>query len=153
MQGKKRFVKLDKKEEEALKRGQKMGKKATFRQRCHYILLSHQGLEINEISEIYQTTRQMIAKWLNKYEEKGIFGLHTAKGNGRPPIIRIDNETEVKKIEDLVKANPQKLKLVLSQIKEELGKEMSKKTLKRILKKKAGVGKDLELFHLRNQTL
>lgn len=152
MQGKKRFIKLDKKEEEALKIGWKTGKKATFRQRCHYILLSSQGLEINAISKVYQKTRQSIAVWLNKYEAKGISGLHTAKGSGRPPIIRIDNVTEVKRIEDLVEANPQNLKVVLNQIKEELGKELSKKTLKRLLKKGTGAGSDLGLFHLRNQT-
>lgn len=152
MQGKKRFIKLDKKEEEALKIGWKTGKKATFRQRCHYILLSSQGFEINAISKVYQKTRQSIVGWLNKYEAKGISGLHTAKGSGRPPIIRIDNVTEVKRIEDLVEANPQNLKVVLNQIKEEFGKELSKKTLKRLLKKGTGAGSDLGLFHLRNQT-
>ena len=43
MQGKKRFIKLSQEEERLLEHGFKNGKKATFRQRSHYILLSNQG--------------------------------------------------------------------------------------------------------------
>ena len=76
---------------------------------------------------------------VNKYEKEGINGLHTGKGQGRPPIVRIDNKSEVKKIEDLVEADPQNLKAVVSRVKENLGKEMSIKTLQRLLKKKLGM--------------
>ena len=139
MRGKKRYIKLTKKERARLENGYKTGKKATFRQRCHYILLSDQGKSIEEIGDIYQTSRQAIAGWFNRYESSGIKGLYTSKGKGRPPIVRIDNKIEVKKIEDLVEKNPQNLKPVLTQIEKELGKKMSKKTLQRLLKKKVEV--------------
>ena len=139
MRGKKRYIKLTKKERIRLENGRKAGKKATFRQRCHYILLSDQGKSIEEIGDIYQTSRQAVAGWFNRYEASGIKGLHTGKGKGRPPIVRIDNKTEVKKIEDLVEKNAQNIKPVLTQIEEQLGKKMSKKTLQRLLKKKVEV--------------
>jgi len=142
MQGKKRYIKLTKKERVRLENGRKTGKKATFRQRCHYILLSDQGKSIGQIGDIYRTSRQAIAGWFDRYNASGIGGLHTAKGKGRPPIIRIDNEAEVKKVEDLVEKNPQNLKRVLTQIEKQLGKKMSKKTLQRLLKKKSGDGSD-----------
>ena len=135
MKGIKRFIKLKKSEKEALEKGWKTGKKATFRNRCHYILLSNQGLTINEIGAIYNKGYQAIARWLNRYEKKGINGLHTAKGKGRHPIIRIDNESDMKKIEEFVEDHPKNLKVVVAKIKKELGKEMSVKTLQRILKK------------------
>lgn len=139
MRGKKRYIKLTKKERARLEVGRKTGKKATFRQRCHYILLSDQGKSIEEIEDIYRTSRQAIAGWFNRYEASGIKGLHTGKGKGRPPIIRIDNKTEVKKIEKLVEKNAQNLKPVLTEIEKQLGKKMSKKTLQRLLKKKVEV--------------
>lgn len=139
MRGKKRFINITEVEEKALKEGWKNGKRATFRQRCHYILLSHQGKEILEISEIYQVSRQVIYKWFNKYEKEGISGLYTGKGQGRPAIIRIDNETEIKRVEELVEASPQNLKIVVGQIEEEFGRKMSVKTLQRILKKKVAL--------------
>ena len=136
MKGKKRFLTLTSEERVWLEKGRKTGKKATFRQRCHYILLSDQGMRAQEIATIYQVCRQVITKWFDRYENRGISGLHTAKGKGRPAIIRIDNEAEITKIEELVEKNPQNLNPVLAALKEELGKSMSKRTLQRILKKK-----------------
>ena len=128
----------------ALEKERKMGKSHTFRERCHYILLSDSGHRIEDIAKIYQTSRQVIGDWLKRYEQSGIKGLETAKGKGRRPIIRIDNDAQVKQIEDLVAESPQNLNQVLVKIKENLGKEMSKKTLQRLLKKRIGVGSDVE---------
>ena len=122
-----------------LENGRKTGKKSTFRQRCHYILLSDQGKKVQEIANIYQVNRQAIANWFNRFESKGISGLNTAKGKGRPLIVRIDNETEVRRIEELVEKNAQNLKPVLISIEKEFGKTMSKRTLQRLLKKKVAL--------------
>lgn len=151
MQGEKRFIKLTDQERDWLEKGRKTGKKATFRQRCHYILLSDQGQTIQEIANIYQVGRQPIAKWFNRYEAEGISGLHTAKGKGRPAIIKIENETEITRIETLVENSSQNLKPVLVAIEKEFGKKMSKRTLQRLLKKKAGLGSDSERNALKNQ--
>jgi len=59
MKGKKREIKLSEEEKTALKEGWKNGKKATFRQRCHIILLSNQGKEVFEICELYEVSRQV----------------------------------------------------------------------------------------------
>jgi len=150
MQGEKRFIKLTKKEYDWLVKGWKTGKKPAFRKRCHYIILSHQGKEIKEIAEIYQVSRQTITKWFNKYQFTGISGLHSNKKPGRPAIIRIDNETEILKIEDLVKNSSQNLKPVLVAIEKEFGKKISKRTLQRLLKKKDGHGNVSEKNVLKN---
>ena len=133
-------LKLDERERLELELGYKNGQQNTFRQRCHYILLNAEGYDIQEIAKIYKKSRQTIGKWINRYEKSGLSGLKTAKGRGRPPIIRIDNESEVKRVEDLVASNSQNLKVVLVEIEKKLGKKMSKDTLKRLLKKKAGFG-------------
>lgn len=146
MQGEKRYIKLKKSEEIELEKGRKTGKKATFRQRCHYILLSNQGKGVLEIADIFQVTRQTVTRWFDRYDEAKIEGLHTAKGQGRNSIIRLDNESEISTIEDLVEDSPQNLKPVLAKIEEQLGKKMSKRTLQRFLKKKMGV----EAFSKRN---
>ena len=114
--------------------------------------MSNQGKTVNEIAEIYQVVRQVITKWFNRYEASGISGLHTAKGKGRPAIVRIDNKSEVTKIEKLVEQNPQNLKPVLEAIEKKLGKKMSKRTLQRILKKINGDGSVLEKSLPKSQT-
>jgi transposase len=136
MQGKKRFITLRSDEESALQLGWKIGKTSTFRHRCHYILLSSQGKSVLEISSFYGVARQTISGWFTRYEQKGIEGLRTSNGQGRPPILRIDNTLEMNKVEALVEASPQNLKVVVAQLEEEFGKSISVKTLQRILKKK-----------------
>jgi len=93
-------------------------------------------LTIQQIADIYQVGRQTIAGWFNRFEARGISGLHTGKGKGRPPIVRIDNKTEILRIETLVENSSQNLKPVLVAIEKEFGKTMSKRTLQRLLKKK-----------------
>lgn len=135
-----RFVTLTDEEHHILMEGWKKGKRHTFRSRCNMILLSHQGYDITEIGFLVGVTRQTISKWLDRYEAGGIDALHTAKGRGRPPIVRHDNKKVVKKIEKLVEEYPQKLDQALAKIEELTGKPMSVKTLQRILKKTAGAG-------------
>lgn len=144
MQGKKRFISLLKTELEALKLGFKKSKSSTFRQRCHYILLSHQGKSMTEISLIYAVSYQTIWVWLGRYEKGGIKSLHTAKGRGRPSIFRIDNKEEGSKILNWVSENPQNLKITLAKMEKELGINSSKRSLIRYLEKKSGHGSVLE---------
>jgi len=153
MQGKKRFINLQEKEEKELINLFKTSKKNTVRQRAHYLLLSHQGKSVQEISDFYQVQDTTVIRWFDRYEDNGITGLQTGKGRGRPPILRIDNEQEVKKIEELVKDNPKSLKAVIAGIQRDLGKNPSVFTLIRFLKKNVGVGNDLEKLSQTNQTL
>ena len=60
MKGKKRFITLSTVDFEALELGFKKSKSSTFRQRCHYILLSNQGKFIGEIALIYAVSYQTI---------------------------------------------------------------------------------------------
>ena len=139
MKGKKRFLDLTEAQREELSHGFENGKKATFRKRCHFILLSDQGYSIEDISKLYGTTRQSVASWYNRYEQFGIRGLDTQRGQGRKPILRIENELESEKVEQLVEQYAQNLNPVLNELEKEFGKKMSKRTLQRFLKKK-GIG-------------
>lgn len=79
MRGKKRFIKLTTEQRLALEQGFKKGKRAVFRQRCHFLLLSDQGLEIQSIAQIYDVARQSVAVWLDRYEQQGIEAFAPAK--------------------------------------------------------------------------
>lgn len=152
MQGEKRFIHLTDPEKLALTDLHKNGKRSTVRQRAHYILLSHQGKSVQEISDTYKVQDATVIRWFDRFEARGLDGLHTAKGQGRPPIFRIDNEIEVKKIEKVVEANSQNLKAAVTEIEKELGKNASVDTLRRFIKKKIGFGNGLERVFPKNQT-
>lgn len=133
-----RYISLNDSQRKELLGGYKNGKKATYRQRCHIILLSDKGKTIAEISEIMDCTRQTVVHWFSRYEELGCAGLHTSKGGGRPPIFRIDNVKETERIKAIVAKHPQQLKQAIPEIEKELDKTFSKETLKRFLKKTIG---------------
>ena len=135
-----RHITLTAEEHAALVEGWKKGKRHTFRSRCNMILLSSQHYDMTEIAALEGVTRQTVANWLNRYEAGGIESLHTAKGQGRPPIVRHDNRPVINRIEQLVESYPQKIDQALAEIEKLTGKPMSKKTLQRILKKTAGAG-------------
>lgn len=144
MKGKKRFVKLTEAQKKELKEGHKLGKTASFRQRCHIILLSNQDYTIDQICPIVSVTRNTVIRWFDRYESSGIEGLHTKKGQGAPPILRLDNEVESQLVDDLIAEHAQNLNPILTQLETQLGKKMSKKTLQRFLKKKTIAGNDLD---------
>ena len=124
MKGKKRFINLTEDERNELKLGKKTGKKDTFRTRCQYILLSDQGYSIQEICKIHSISQVSLGKWFTRYEKQGILGLHTAKGAGRPEILRIENEADSKLFEKWVEDNAQNLKPVLEEIENHLTQQV-----------------------------
>ncbi len=135
-----RFVTLTPEEVSGLRHARKTDKRHTFRARCQIILMSHAGFAIQDIAETEGVSRQVVSKWFDRFETDGIEGLVTAKGQGRPPIVRIDNRKEMDAIEAIVTRYPQKLARALDEIVEVTGKRMSRKTLRRVLKKTIGRG-------------
>lgn len=140
MSAHKRYIKLSEEQRKELEHGFKSGSKSIFRQRCHYVLMSDQGYEIPQIAELYRVTRQLVARWFNRYEEQGILGLHTGKGRGDKPILRLDNAEHVKSVTTLVEQHAQDLNPVLVALEKSLGQPLSKRTLHRFLKKLATPG-------------
>jgi hypothetical protein len=84
-----------------------------------------------------------VGHWFDRYEQGGIESLQTTAGQGRPPILRIDNEVDIQEVERLVEQNAQNLKPALAEL-EKKGKFMSKRTLQRFLKKVDDAGSDSE---------
>lgn len=136
MKGKKRFINLSTAHRKELELGQKSGKSATFRKRCHIILLSDQGYTIDEICPILSISRNTVIRWFDRYESAGIDNLHTKKGQGAPPILRLDNEVESSLVDKLIEQHAQNLSPILIELENQLGKKMGKKTLQRFLKKR-----------------
>jgi len=57
------------------------------RARAHGLLLSGQGVTINEIAKIYQVDRDTVSTWITKWEHQGAASLHAQPRSGRPPKL------------------------------------------------------------------
>ena len=102
------------------------------RLRAQAIRLSDAQYDINEISKICHSTRKTVSGWIDEWERHGFDSLIEKPRPGRKPII---SEDEHDKVIDIVKENPKQIKAAIGKIEEMLGKTVSVKTLKRIIKK------------------
>jgi len=103
---------------------------ARARHRAHAVLLSDQGYSRGEIADIYHVKADTVSGWLNAWETRAFQGLYDAPRSGRPKAL---NEAERARAIDLVKASPRQIKRVIHQLAEEVGKTVSRSTLKRLI--------------------
>ena len=127
----KKFIELNEAEKITLQEGNKNGKAKAFQERCHCLLLSSQGYQVKELAQIFRVSEISVYGWLKRWEKSGIVGLRDKAGRGRKPILKAEDLPQVKAC---VRENAQRLKVARRQLKEELGREFSAKTLKRFLK-------------------
>lgn len=101
------------------------------RQRAHCILLSFEGFNVTELMSIFAVTRKTVYTWLDAWDNHCLVGLYDQPGRGRKPKLR---DVQKEQIREWAKMTPHNLNVVLAKIKEAWNIEVSKTTLKRILK-------------------
>lgn len=130
-----RYIKeLTESDQKELRAGFEKGATKQFRIRCQGILLSYQGYKIKQLMELYGVGRDTVRSWFNRWESEGISGLRDRPRSGRPAKLRLDNQTHVDKVKEKVKQERQKLDKVRAELEQELGIDMSRRTLQRFLK-------------------
>jgi transposase len=102
------------------------------RMRAHSLLLSHQGISIPRIAQIYQVDRRSISGWIDRWHTKGLIGLYDQPGAGRQPKL---NAEEQQKVQQYLQTYPKNLKRVVYELEQETQKRVSTKTIKRLIKK------------------
>lgn len=141
---KKQFIEnLSIEELATLKEGYKNSPRSDFRRRCQVVLLSHKGIDSDQISAITDLSKVSVYKTLGKWRTHGISSLIRRKGQGRRPLLDVNNAAHVEVVEKQVSHNPQKIEQLIPSIVEQLGVEpFSKWTLKRFLKSVTTAGND-----------
>lgn len=125
-----RFVKaLTEEEKEILAYLRDYGETPRIRRRAHAVLLSAAGKPVNEIAEIFDTTRETVSSWLKRWEAEGPLGLGDKPRSGRPPTL---SKEEREQAVGFIREYPNSPKTVLEKIKEATGKTVSARTLRRI---------------------
>ena len=115
-----------------LKRISKESKYYQVRNRAKCLILSYQGLSINQLTEIFGVGRKTIYNWFTKWEDEKLLGLYDNQGRGRKPKL---NDEQKKQLKAWVKKEPKALSRVVEKTKKEWGITISKETVKRIIKK------------------
>lgn len=133
-----RKITLTKAQRQELEEGYQTGQTASYRQRCHGILLKSQDRTSKQIGIILGVSHITVTNWLNRYEKEGIQGLQTKSGRGRQAILDIGKDGEL--VKSVVQQERQRLKQAKEILEKRLDKRFSTKTLKRFLKSLAVAG-------------
>ena len=135
-----KFVKtLSDEEHNKLLENQQTSENYRVRNRSQAILLSSERFSIDHIAEICRVDRDTVSRWIDNWNNLGFTGLVDNEKPGRPPILSLE---EAEKAIEIGLQNPKFPHRQLSEIKAETGKEISKFTLKNLLKKKTIYGKE-----------
>ena len=138
MSRKKRYIKpLTASEKVKVEAEFKHGKSHAYRQRCHAILLSNSGHSVPQITSILSVTQQAVYSWFDRWESGGISELKTRQGQGRKPLLKMDNKDHVKGVEKAVSRVNKKGGNLLAEVEAELDLEpgLTKRILRSFLKK------------------
>jgi len=100
------------------------------RMRAHSVLLSHQGFSLRHIADIYQVSRYAVSAWLERWQKAGLVGLYDHPRSGRPP--RLTRE-EPHKVDQYLQEHPKDLKQVVHRLAQDTNKQVSTKTIKRLI--------------------
>ncbi len=129
-----RFVKLTEPEIMTLQEGHKNGSQFQFRNRCQCLILSSQGKSVTELTKFFEISRITVYSWFDAWENNGIVGLMNKPGQGRKPILSLQNAAHVKQVKAAIRKNPQSVKSVVAELESKIGAPMHPETLKRFLK-------------------
>ncbi len=129
-----RFVKLTGAELVTLQEGHKNGSQFQFRNRCFCLILSSQGKSVTELTQFFEVSRITIYSWFDAWDKNGIVGLMNKPGQGRKPILSLQNLSHITKVKAAIRKNPQSVKSVVAELESQIGSPMHPETLKRFLK-------------------
>lgn len=96
------------------------------RQRAHAILLSSKRYAVNDLSDIFEVTRDTIVGWLEKFENSGVSGLGDEDRSGRP------RKLDKAKLDNLVRAIEEHPQAPLKGQSVEVSKSTINRALKRL---------------------
>jgi len=85
---------------------------------------------VKEIGEIFEVSDRVVYKWIDNFNENGVIGLLTHKGQGRKSILQ---EEHKELVQEYVEKYPFQLSTVCSELLND-GIKVSKKSLKHFLK-------------------
>jgi transposase len=95
--------------------------------------------KIDTLADIFDLDRDTISQWIKNWECSGMLGLSDHAKSGRPPKMSCQEADQAHKI---ILESPQQVKAAIPKIYEQLGKEVSRDWIKRLLKKSDTSGKE-----------
>lgn len=97
--------------------------------RAHAVWLSSQGVSITELCVIFDVARSTITAWLDRWEQSGWDGL---QDEDHPRGGRSLDDQERQLAQELLEKHPRQPDRVLEELRQQTGKTISRRTLRRL---------------------
>jgi transposase len=114
-----------------LEEGLKKGDSHCFRSRCQVILLKGEGRSSKDVGLITGMSHVSVNSWVKRFKSDGISGLHNKPGQGRKPVLDLEDKQGLL---EAVKSHRQRLQTAKAEWEASRGKSISDSTLRRFLK-------------------
>ncbi len=138
---KRQIVISDEETIEILHRAMVEGKSKQERRRSHALILSDGGMGIREIASSLDVSERSVYLWLNAWDERGLKSLLRKKGDGRRPLLKVDEHKAI--IAEHMRQYPHQPKKAYKLTLESTQIEVSYKTFYRFLKKHFDTGRSV----------
>ena len=127
-----RFIKdLNPETRKLLERISRQSKFHQVRDRAKCIILSYGGYSVEKLMEIFKVSRRTIYYWYERWEKQQIIGIYNRKGRGRKTKL---NEQQREQVKIWVDQEPKQLNKVVNKVNKTWRINVSKETIKRIIK-------------------
>ncbi|QOP42651.1 helix-turn-helix domain-containing protein [Sulfurimonas sediminis] len=92
------YIKLDEKEELELYKFIEESNKAREKKRAMGVLLNSQKISVLEISKKLSSCTDAVYNWLIRYKRGGVASLKDIPQQGRPKILKVEDEDKIKEV-------------------------------------------------------
>ncbi|MFC5412705.1 transposase [Larkinella bovis] len=114
------------------------GTKRPFEKRCQCILYRYYGMNIQELSQIFEVDQRSIHNWLNRWQQKGLEGLYDKSGRGKKPKLDPSDPHHIEAVQRAVSKYPYDTRLALAELNRQLPRPVSPSTFFRFRKQQFG---------------
>ncbi|GAB3895404.1 hypothetical protein GCM10028803_11900 [Larkinella knui] len=106
-----------------------------LKRRCQCILYSFLGMQVNELTEMFDVDRRSIYNWMNRWNKGGIKALIDKPGRGLKPKLSLSRRDDVEQVKQGFLMYPGNYYRVLEHVNNQISKPVSHDTLRRFVKK------------------
>jgi transposase len=106
-----------------------------LRRRCQCILYSFQGMQVNELTDMFKVDRRSIYNWMNRWHEGGIEALLDRPGRGLKPKLSLNSREQVDQVKQALSMYPDNNYQILEYVNTHIPRPISRDTLRRFVKK------------------
>ncbi|GAB3248034.1 hypothetical protein GCM10027347_04060 [Larkinella harenae] len=111
------------------------GINSSFEKRCQCILYHYYGMNIQELSQLFQVDQRSIHNWLNRWKKGGIDGLYDKIGRGKKPKLNPSDPQHVEAVQKALLKYPYDSQQALAELNRQLPQPVSQSTLLRFRKR------------------